>query len=122
MGTDQAFLDKADVSSVPADQVVIVKALRGAYSYAAKRSTAVMYRKKMENVNKKLGPLVAALNKGGVDAKIVSHLIEMGQFIEKGKYDSASAVVTTLQKDHWDNNSQWIQGLKRLIACVLTGR
>lgn len=122
MGTEAAFLDKADTSSVPAEQQVIVKALRGAYSYAAKRSTTVMYRKKMENVNKKLGPLVGALNKGTMDTQIVQLLIEMGTFIEKGKYDSASTVVTRLQKEHWDNNSQWIQGLKRLIACVLTGR
>lgn len=76
----------------------------------------------MENVNKKLGPLVGGLNKGAVEASIVRLLIEMAEFIEKGKYDSASMVVGRLQKEHWDNNSQWILGLKRLIASVLTGR
>ncbi len=116
------YLDKADVGSVPPNQQVIVKSLRGAYSYALKRSNTMMYRKKMEDVNKKLGRLVTALNKGGVDPEIVPHLIEIGKFIEKGNYDSANDIVGTLTRQYWDNNSQWIQALRRLIDCVLTGR
>lgn len=115
-------LDKTDPNSVPVDQQVIVKSLRGAYSYAVKRNNSMMYRKKMDDVNKKLGRLVLSLNKGTMEAEVIPHLIQVGQFIEKGKYDSASTVVGTLMSQHWDNNSQWIQALKRLIDCVLNGR
>lgn len=117
-----AFLDKADIGSVPAEQQVIVKSLRGAFMYAAKRNNTLRYRKKMEDVNKKLGRLVFALAKGMIDQEVIPHLIKVGQFIEKANYESASAVVSTLTRQYWDNNSQWIQALKRLIDSVLTGR
>ncbi len=115
-------LDKADPNSVPSEQQVVVKSLRGAYSYAVKRNNSMMYKKKMDDVNKKLGRLVVSLNKGAIESTVIPHLIQIGQFIEKGKYDSASGVVGTLMSQHWDNNSQWIQALKRLIDCVLNGR
>lgn len=117
-----AYLDKADVGAVPADQQVIVKSLRGAYAYAQKRNNTLRYRKKMEDVNKKLGRLVIALSKGMIDPEIVPLLINVGQCIEKGNYDSATTVVSTLTRQYWDNNAQWIQALKRLIDSVLTGR
>lgn len=122
LGLDTVLLEKADVSKVPANQQVIVKSLRGAYMYALNQNQAPSYKKKMDDVNKKLGRLVAGLNAGLVEAPVVELLIEVGKSIEKGNYDQATAVVNTLTKQYWDQNSQWIRGLKRLIDCVLTGR
>lgn len=122
LGTETVFLDKADVSKVPGNQQVIVKSLRGAYMYAQGLNQSPRYKKKMDDVSKRLGRLVAGLNARLIDGAVVNLLIEVGNAIQKGNYDQASAVVTTLTKHHWESNSQWIQGLKRLIDCVLTGR
>eukprot|EP00177_Eucheuma_denticulatum_P002536 GFKZ01004558.1.p1 GENE.GFKZ01004558.1~~GFKZ01004558.1.p1 ORF type:complete len:1272 (+),score=154.97 GFKZ01004558.1:212-4027(+) len=122
LGSETVFLDKADVSKVPGDQQVIVKSLRGAYMYAQGLNQSPRYKKKMDDVSKRLGRLVAGLNARLIEGAVVNLLIEVGNAIQKGNYDQASAVVTTLTKQHWESNSQWIQGLKRLIDCVLTGR
>lgn len=122
LGLETILLEKADVSKVPGNQQVIVKSLRGAYMYASNLNQNPRYKKKMDDVNKRLGRLVAGLNAGLVEGAVVELLIEVGTSIEKGNYDQASAVVTTLTKQYWESNSQWIQGLKRLIDCVLTGR
>lgn len=122
LGVETIFLEKADVSKVPANQQVIVKSLRGSYMYALSLNQTLRYKKKMDDVSKRLGRLVGGLNAGLVEATVVDLLVEVARFIEKGNYDGASVVVQTLTKQHWDANSQWIQGLKRLIDCVLTGR
>lgn len=115
-------LEKVDPSSVSAEHQIIVKSLRNAYAHAVKRSTSTMYRKKMEDINKKLGRLVASLGKGSVDPNVVPLLVELTQFMDKGKFDSASGVVATLMHKYWDSNSQWIQALKRLCDSILHGR
>lgn len=122
LGMETVLLDKADMSKIPSNQQVIVKSLRGAYSYALNRNRSPIYKKKMDDVSKRLGRLVAGLNAGLVEGAVVELLVEIGMAIEKGNYDQASVVVTTLTKQYWESNSQWIQGLKRLIDCVLTGR
>lgn len=122
LGIETALLEKADVSKVPADQQVIVKSLRGSYTYARSLSEVPRYRKKIEDISKRLGRLLAALNNGLLEQAIVDLLISFGKAVEKGNYDEASVIVSKLTKQYWDSNSQWIQGLKRLIDCVLTGR
>lgn len=122
LGIETVLLEKADTSKVPPNQQVIVKSLRGSYMYARSRSDAPRYKKKMDDVSKRLGKLVAALNNGLLEAPVVDLLINFGQVVENGSYNEASVVVSKLTKQHWDSNSQWIQGLKRLIDCVLTGR
>lgn len=122
LGIGTVLLEKADVTKVPPNQQVIVKALRGSYMYARSLSQVPRYKKKMDDVSKKLGRLLAALNNKLVEPPVVDLLVSMSQSIEKGNYDEASVIVSTLTKKHWDAHSQWIQGLKRLIECVLTGR
>lgn len=122
LGSETVLLEKADVSKVPANQQVIIKSLRGAYMYALNQNSSPIYRRKMDDANKKLGRLAAGLNAGLLDPPIVELLIEIGNAIEKGNYDQATTVVKTLKKQYWDQNSQWILGLHRLIDCVLTGR
>ncbi|KAI0563006.1 transport protein SEC31 [Gracilaria domingensis] len=122
LGIGTVFLEKADVSKIPPTQQVIVKSLRGSYMYARSLSEAPMYKKKMDDVSKKLGRLLAALNNGLIDAPVVELLVTLSKSVEKGNYDEAKVVVSTLSKKYWDANSHWIQGLKRLIDCVLTGR
>lgn len=122
LGVTTVFLEKAESSKVPAEQQVIVKSLKGAYSYALRLNESGRYKKKMEDVSKRLGRLVAGLNAGLVSSEVVVLLLELGKSIEKRNYEGASVVVQTLTKKHWDSNSQWIQGVKRLIDCVVTGR
>lgn len=122
LGIDSTALDKADSAKVPANQQIIVKSLRGSYTYAVERSQAPRYKRKIDDVNKRLGKLVAALNNQLLDQAVVDLLIEFAQAVEKANYHEASSVIQTLTKNHWDSNSQWIQGLKRLIDCIVTGR
>lgn len=122
LGIETVLLEKADVGKIPANQQVIVKALRGSYMYARSLSEAPRYRKKMDDVSKRLGRLLAGLNNGLIAEPVVELLITFATYVTQANYDQASVVVSQLTKQYWDSSSQWIQGLKRLIDCVLTGR
>lgn len=116
-------LDKVDVQNIPGDQQVIVKSLRGAFQYALGRNGTMMYKKKMEDVSKKLGRLLARLSAKEMDPAIVSQLIVLGKAIEKGDYATAKQVTATFSKTvSWEDNRHWIQALNRLIDAVLNGR
>ena len=122
LGLENTVLERADVGKIPAPQQVIVKALRGSYTYSRTLNQTPRYMKKLDDVSKRLGKLLAALNNGLIEESVVELLIQMSQAIEKGNYDEAGRTVSILARQHWDANSQWIQGLKRLIDCALTGR
>jgi hypothetical protein len=124
MASDAALsLDKVDVRNVPADQQIIVKSLRGSFQYALGRNSTMMYKKKMDDVNKKLGRLLAQLNAKELDVNIVALLMELAAGIAKGDYETAKRVTLSLSKSvNWDSNRHWIQALNRLIDAVLNGR
>jgi protein transport protein SEC31 len=116
-------MDKVDVSGVPADQQIIVKSLRGSFQYALTCNSATMYKKKMEDVNKKLGRLLWRLNAREVEPPVVARLMVLANGISKGDYETARSVTATLSKElHWETNRSWLQALNRLIDAVLTGR
>lgn len=116
-------IDKVDVSNIPADQQVIVRSLRGSFQYALGRSTTMMYKKKMDDVSKKLGRLLARLNAKEMDPAIISQLIVLGNGIGNRDYETAKQVTASFSKTvSWEENRHWIQALNRLIDAVLTGR
>jgi protein transport protein SEC31 len=116
-------LDKVDVRNVPGDQLVIVKSLRGAFQYAMGRNSTMMYKKKMDDVSKKLGRLLSQLNAKEIDPGIVAQLGVLATGISKGDYETAKRVTASFNKSvDWESNRYWIQALNRLIDAVLNGR
>lgn len=124
MGREASIpLDKVDVRNVPADQQVIVKSLRGSFQYAMGRNSTPIFKKKMDDVSKKLGRLLTQLNAKEVDPAIVTKLVYLAQGIGKGDYVRARQVTNDFQKQvDWESNRHWIQALSRLIEAVVTGR
>ncbi|GAB0495287.1 hypothetical protein MMPV_006586 [Pyropia vietnamensis] len=115
-------VDAADVSAVPREQAGIPRALCGAFSYTAQLSSTPVFRRKMDDVSRKLGRLLSALNAGILDAAVVAHLLRLAGALEKGDYDEAALVVQVLTREHWDEHGSWIQALQRMIQSARTGR
>lgn len=124
MASESALpLDKVDVRNIPKEQQVIVTSLRGSFQYALGRNSTMMFKKKMADVSKKLGRLLAQLNAKEVDAKIVAQLVEMATGIGNRDYETAKRVTLTLSKTvDWESNKHWIQALNRLFDAVISGR
>lgn len=120
--TETVYLDKADVSKIGQNEIVIVKALRNALSQARAINQSGIHRRKMDDVNKRLGKLVAGLNAGVVDRDIVQKLELIAKALEKSNYQVIHSMVAELSKQYWDTNRQWIQGLKWLVDAVVSGR
>lgn len=115
-------VDAADVSAVPREQAAIPRALCGSFAYTAQLSSTPVFRRKMDDVSRKLGRLLSALNAGIVDAAVIAHLLRLAGALEKGDYDEAASVVQVLTREHWDEHGSWIQALQRMIQSARTGR
>eukprot|EP00172_Hildenbrandia_rubra_P000174 Plantae.Rhodophyta-Hildenbrandia_rubra.ctg10776.p1 GENE.Plantae.Rhodophyta-Hildenbrandia_rubra.ctg10776~~Plantae.Rhodophyta-Hildenbrandia_rubra.ctg10776.p1 ORF type:complete len:1215 (-),score=218.30 Plantae.Rhodophyta-Hildenbrandia_rubra.ctg10776:143-3787(-) len=114
-GDPNVTIEKVETSKIPADKQVIVRSLRGAYMYTAKLNNSPLYKRKMDDISKKVGKLLYQINVGALDAVIVDLLVDIGRVLEKGDYDAASKVVAKLTRDYWEGNGSWIQSLKRLF-------
>lgn len=119
---ETVYLDKADVSKIGQNEIVIVKALRNALNQARAMNQSGIHRRKMDDVNKRLGKLVAGLNAGLVDRDIVEKMESIAKALEKSNYQAIHSMVAELSKQYWDTNRQWIQGLKWLVDAVVSGR
>lgn len=122
--TETVYLDKIDASKIVGNELMIVKTLRSAFKQAQSRNHSGMYRKKMDDINKRLGKLVAGLNAGIVDKETVDKLVTLVNALEKSDFQAANSLLTSIskEKEYWEHNRHWIQGLKWLVECVLTGR
>lgn len=122
-GSDIALLDKIDVSKFGATETAIAQALRKIQANALGLNQSSMYRRKMDDINKRLGRLVADLGAGVIEMEIIKLLSDISKSAENGNYPEANAGVATLFKRFWaPNRRHWIQGLKWLFDCVQTGR
>lgn len=110
------------MSAVPREQAAIPRALCGSFAYTAQLSSTPVFRRKMDDVSRKLGRLLSALNAGIVDAAVIAHLLRLAGALEKGDYDEAASVVQVLTREHWDEHGSWIQALQRMIQSARTGR
>lgn len=124
MGTDVTMpIDRVDVSSIPAEQQIIVKALREAFQYVASRSSSMMFKKRCDDISKKLGRLLYRLNARDMEQGIVQKLIIVAQAISKGDFGSARIMTTSLSKEvDWESDRHWIQALHHLIDSALSNR
>jgi len=115
-------LGDADVSSVPQSQQAIVRTLRDVYAQVSARNSSSVYKKKMEDVSKRLGRLLSRLNSGALDDSVIEKVQAMCDALAKEDLVAASAVVTRLSRENWDEHNHWIVAAKRLIESAKTGR
>ncbi|GJQ12043.1 hypothetical protein GpartN1_g3834.t1 [Galdieria partita] len=119
--TSVPTLSVADISRVPSNYKLVVDTLRAFYSHCQSLNQQPIYKRKLDDVNRKLGQLVTKLNNGEVNDEIGSKLIELCKMLGQGNYDGASKVQVVLTQQHWEGNSSWIIALKRLIEAGKTG-
>jgi len=115
------MLTNADVSKVPSNYTTVVNTLRAFYSHCLTLNQQPIYRRKLEDVNRKLGQLVTKMNNGELEEAVGNKLIELCKMLGQGNYDGASKVQVVLTQQHWEGNSSWIIALKRLIEAGKTG-
>jgi len=80
-----------------------------------------MYRRKMEDMSKKLGLLLQRLNAQSIGPNEVQLLQELSMALDQADYNSALGYVRKLTTESWDENHLWILALKRLIESAMTG-
>ena len=115
-------VDEVDVTNVPAAQMAIVQSIRQTVAQVAAMNASASFAKRLDDVSRKLGRLLSMLNRGELDEVIVSKLREMSPALQSGDLARARDVVKRLMNEHWDQNSMWIMGLKRLIEMAQTGK
>lgn len=120
--TETVYLDKLDMAKIGKNDTVIVKAFRNSLAQARGMNTSGMYRRKMDDINKRLGKLAAGLSAGLVDQEIVEQLMAMANTMDKSSFQEAQSILSVLSKQYWDVHRQWLQGLKWLLDCVTSGR
>lgn len=121
-GTEVALLDKIDISKFGSTEASIIKSLRKLQTHAVGLNRSVMYRRKMDDINKRLGRLAADLGAGAIEDEVMRLLIEVTKSVDSGNYADANAGVASLIKRFWDSYRNWIQGLKFLFDCAQNGR
>lgn len=114
-------LTAADISQVSSNYKIVVDTLRAFYSHCLTLNQQPIYKRKLDDVNRKLGQLVTKLNSGQVNEEIGNKLIELCKMLGQGNYEGASKLQVALTQQHWEGNSSWIIALKRLIEAGKTG-
>eukprot|EP00184_Porphyridium_aerugineum_P002778 CAMPEP_0184699288 /NCGR_PEP_ID=MMETSP0313-20130426/5615_1 /TAXON_ID=2792 /ORGANISM="Porphyridium aerugineum, Strain SAG 1380-2" /LENGTH=1325 /DNA_ID=CAMNT_0027158357 /DNA_START=115 /DNA_END=4092 /DNA_ORIENTATION=+ len=114
-------IDEADVSQVPANQKVIVNSLRDCFNRVNSMNQSPVFKKKMDDVSKKMGRFLVRLNRGEFDENVIAKLMDLSNALNSMNLDAALEVVKRLTADHWDQNSLWILALKRLVESAKTG-
>jgi len=115
-------IDEVDVSNVPPSQMAIVSSLRDTFKKVSAMNPSPVFKKKMDDVSKKLGKLLYRLNRGDFDEAVISKLMQLSAALSAGNPDGAAEMVKKLTVDHWDQNSLWILALKRLVEASKSGK
>eukprot|EP00871_Galdieria_phlegrea_P005314 jgi/Galph1/5784/GphlegSOOS_G4465.1 len=119
--SSSSTLITADISNVPPKYKIVAETLRAFYSHCLTLNQQPIYKRKLDDVNRKLGQLFARLNNDEVKDDIGEKLIQLCKHLGQGDYDGASKIQVSLTQQHWEGNSSWIIALKRLIEAGKTG-
>ena len=77
-----------------------------------------MDKRKMEDVQKRVGGLEAKLASGEVSVAVFGSLSELCRALGGGDVQAALNVHVQITTSDWADNGQWLMGLKRLIEMV----
>lgn len=116
-------LDDVDTGNVPADQQRLVASIRNTYGYVRNLNHSPMYKKKMEDMSKRLGRLFQDLNGGEVGQIEITLLRDLCDALDQTDYETGLAVVKRLNEEAWrKDNHQWILALRWLIQSAQAGQ
>ena len=105
-----------DTSKVPADQRAIVTSLTNLFnSCAAAVASQPAKKREMDDSSKRLGALFWKLNAGDVSPSVAGKLLQMAQALDAGEIATAMQINVGLTTSDWDECSNWLQALKRLL-------
>lgn len=114
--TETVYLDKMDTAKLTGNSAAIVKSLRACLTQArAANPSSGMYRRKMEDINKRLGKLAAALSSGVVEADVVEKLVKICKAMDSQQLQEARQMLAVMSKEYWDTSRAWLQGLSWLL-------
>lgn len=111
----------ADVSKVKPELKPVVAVITKLFDEVA-GAMPPSRKKETEDSSKKLGLLFVKLNAGDVSAALTEKLQRIAQAIAAGDVATAKHVQVEMTTTHWDEGSQWMPVLKRLINARSTMR
>jgi len=104
-----------DVASMPAVPRQVALTLQRIYDECAKRAVSSIERKKIQDIDRKLGVLLTRLKRGEITGDALAKLHRLCQELEQHRLNEANVIHTELTREHYDGNSIWIMALKRLL-------
>mmetsp|Transcript_32134 Transcript_32134/g.91150 ORF Transcript_32134/g.91150 Transcript_32134/m.91150 type:complete len:1157 (-) Transcript_32134:57-3527(-) len=111
----------ADTSATPAPLKPAVASLNKLFQHCSSVAPPAKKRE-MEDNSKRLGVLFFHLNAGDVSPSVSGKLQSLCQALDAGDLATASHIQVQMTTTDWDECSQWLTALKRLIKTAQTGR
>ncbi|KAF6004536.1 protein transport protein S31 [Cyanidiococcus yangmingshanensis] len=104
-----------DIRNLPVMPKQAATILQRVYAECAKRAVGGLERKKIQDIDRKLGLLLTRMSRGDISADAVAQLHRLCSELEQHHLNEANAIHTLLTREHYDGNSTWIMALKRLL-------
>jgi len=114
-------MQTVDISGTPAELKPVADTLGKLFHHCASIAPAAKKRE-MDDNSKRLGVLLWHLNKGDVSSNVAGKLKSLCQSLDAGDLATASHIQVQMTTSDWDECSQWLTALKRLIKTAQTGR
>ena len=106
---------QVDLNTIPATYRPIATTLVRTYDACAQRAVAGLERKKIVDIDRKLGALLMRLAQQDIPEGACNKLRQLCTALDAHNLDSASNAHLQLTRDHYDGNSAWIMAIKRLL-------
>lgn len=100
---------------MPEQYKPVVATLTRLYDTVAPTQKTLMAKRKLEDVNKKVGALFERLNQNDISAQASEKLVRLCQALDQGDYNTAGQYHVALTSSDWDENGIWIVAVKRLM-------
>uniref|UniRef100_A0A7S1XF25 Uncharacterized protein n=1 Tax=Compsopogon caeruleus TaxID=31354 RepID=A0A7S1XF25_9RHOD len=111
-----------DVKGVAPEDRVIVTVLRKCYEDTCAMSHSPNFRKKMDDVSRRLGRLLERLNTKALTPPFIERLHRLCDAISNSAWVDAKLMITSMIKEHYDDHQTEIMGLRYLLDSAMTGR
>lgn len=111
----KATVETADTSNVPAAVKPVITSLTRVYKQSASAATSAVAKRKLEDVNKRIGGLFERLNQGGISGQACDKLLQLCAALDANDFNTAGELQVALTTHDWEENSTWIIAIKRLM-------
>jgi len=116
-------LETVATNEVAPDARGVVTTLMGLYSACIAAAGGNPAKKReLDDSSKRLGALLWRLNKRDVSQSVLSKLQALCGALDRGDYATVNALIVQLTSADWEECSQWVPALKRLVKAGGAGR